>query len=95
MAALHGPERIIRRLKRPVQGPAVQQDERDAERYDDLEAFERLLQIAELADPFQQRAGRQWHLLGYFALRLEHSAAAVAAADDELDRDGVPGFRDR
>ena len=43
-----------------------------------------LLQVAELADPFEPVAGRQLDLLGDALLRLEHGAAEVAAAHENL-----------
>ena len=57
------------------------------QRHDDREAAERLLQFAELADPFQAVAAGQSDLVGDLLLRLEHRAAEIAAAHAELDRD--------
>ena len=51
-----------------------------------LRPRDRVLQIAELADPFEPRARRQRHLLGDLALRLLDRAAEIAVAHAELDR---------
>src|SRR5213082_1211913 len=51
------------------------------------ETAERLAQVAELADPFQAVAARQWYTFAHLLLRLEHRAAQIAPAHAELDGD--------
>src|SRR5262249_58858067 len=52
----------------------------------DLDPGDRVLQVAELADPFEPRAGRQPYVFGHLGLRLLDRAAEVALAYAELDR---------
>src|SRR5207244_8702104 len=61
-------------------------DQRQRDRHHDPQSCDRILQIAEFADPFQPRAGRQFHLPGDLALRLLDGAAEIAVAYAELDR---------
>src|SRR5262249_56108039 len=61
-------------------------DQSKRDRHYDLEPADRILQIAELAHPFDPRARRQLHLLGDLALRLLDGAAEIAVAYAELDR---------
>src|SRR5262249_10001111 len=63
-----------------------QRDQREADRHHDLEPGDRVLQVAELADPFEPRAGRQPYVLGHLGLRLLDRAAKVALTYAELDR---------
>src|SRR5262249_60584462 len=66
--------------------PEQERDQSERDGHDDLEPADRILQIAELAPPFDPRARRQLHLLGDLALRLLDRAAEIAIADTELDR---------
>src|SRR5262249_50099179 len=61
-------------------------DQSKRDRHYDLEPADRILQVAELAHPFDPRARRQLHLLGDLALRLIDGAAEIAVAYAELDR---------
>src|SRR5262249_28955635 len=66
--------------------PEQESDEGERDGHDDLEPADRILQVAELAHPFDPRARRQLHLLGDLALRLLNRASEIAVADAELDR---------
>src|SRR5262249_57362950 len=52
----------------------------------DLDPGDRVRQVADPADPFEPRAGRQPYVLGHLGLRLLDRAAKVALAYAELDR---------
>src|SRR6202035_5319642 len=61
--------------------------QRQADRYHDRQPLDGVLKVAELADPFEVRAGRQLHLGVDLLLRFQHRAAKVAFAHRELDRE--------
>src|SRR5262249_7032857 len=65
--------------------PQQQGDETERDRHDHLQAPDRILQIAEFADPLQPRSRRQLYLLGNLLLRLLDRAAEVTVAHAELD----------
>ena len=64
-----------------------QQDQRDGDRHGDRQPLQRVLEVAELADPFDAIAARDLDLLGHPLLGFEDGAAEVAAAHAELHRD--------
>ena len=60
----------------------------EAERHHDRQPLQRVLQVAEFADPFEPvAAAAACTCSATLLLRLEHRAAEVAAAHAELDRD--------
>ena len=61
-------------------------DQCDRQRHGHAQAAHRVLQVAELADPFQMIAAGQHHLGVHGTLRLEYRTAEIAAAHAELDR---------
>src|SRR5262249_36888756 len=71
----HGQERVRQRAKID---PQQERDQGQRDGHHAPEASDRILQIAEFADPFEARARRQLHLLGDLALRLLDRAAEIA-----------------
>jgi len=66
--------------------PQQHRDQREADRYHDRQPLDGVLQIAELADPFEPRSRRKRDLGCDLFLGFPDRAAEITFADRELDR---------
>ena len=71
----HGEQRVDHRAEIEEQ---QHRDQREADRHHDRQPLDGVLQIAELADPFDPRSRRQLDLRGDLVLRFLDRAAEVA-----------------
>src|SRR5262249_38959167 len=60
-------------------------NEQDSQGDNHPEALDRVLEVAEFADPFQAIPRRQRHFFRNLSLRLEHRAAQIPSANAEFD----------